>query len=99
MTRWKGLLVGAAAVVVVGVWLSIGMTSRRTETPARPPGGTLPSTQVVAGSLDDLLMELQVIPMEGQPAKPFALPALDGRRMALADLAGRPALVYFWATW
>lgn len=98
MTRWKGLLLGAAAVVVVGGWLSIGLTSRRTETAARRPGGT-PSTQVVAGSLDDLLMELQLIPMEGQAAKPFALVALDGRRVALADLAGRPALVYFWATW
>jgi len=54
---------------------------------------------VTAGSLDDLLMDLQLVPLDGQRPKPFALPSLDGRRVALADLAGKPALLYFWATW
>lgn len=35
----------------------------------------------------------------GQPAPSFALPDLDGRRVALADYRGRPAIVNFWATW
>jgi len=65
--------------------------------PGAPAGGG--STQVAAGSLDDLLMDLQLVPLDGQRPRPFALESLDGRRIALADLAGRPALLYFWATW
>ena len=76
--------------VVAGVWLAGGF-------PMRKAPGT--SAQVVAGSLDDLLMDLQLVPLDGQTPKPFALESLDGRRVALADLAGRPALLYFWATW
>ena len=91
MRRWIGLGIGAIAVVT-GAWFA-GSLPRRT-TPA-----TSGSAQVVAGSLDDLLMELQLVPLEGQAPKPFALSSLDGRRVALADLAGRPALLYFWATW
>lgn len=89
MRRWIGLGIGAVAVVA-GVWLAGGL-------PMRKAPGT--SAQVVAGSLDDLLMDLQLVPLDGQTPKPFALESLDGRRVALADLAGRPALLYFWATW
>ena len=91
MRRWIGLGIGAVAVVA-GVWLAGGLSMRKTP-------GTSGSTQVVAGSLDDLLMDLQLLPLDGQTPKPFALESLDGRRVALADLAGRPALLYFWATW
>ncbi|MBI3637525.1 MAG: hypothetical protein HY216_15140 [Candidatus Rokubacteria bacterium] len=49
-------------------------------------------------SLDDLLMDLQVIPMERQVAKPFTLLMPDGKKLALADVPA-PALLYFWATW
>ena len=88
-TRWVGLGIGAVAVVGAA-WLA-GLAPR---TPSSPS-----SSVVVAGSLDDLLMELQLVPLGGQRPKPFALPSLDGRRVALADLAGRPALLYFWASW
>ena len=76
-------------VVLAGAWYLTG--------PGSPPSRG--SSVVVAGSLDDLLMELQLVPLDGQAPKPFALQSLDGRRVALADLAGRPALLYFWATW
>ena len=88
MTRRTGLVLASAAVVVViaaGVWLASGVSMR--------------GAQVVAGSLDDLLMDLQLIPLDSQTPKPFALESLDGKRVALTDLAGRPALLYFWATW
>ena len=88
-TRWVGLGIGAVAVVVAA-WLG-GLAPRM----ASSPSGSV----VVAGSLDDFLMDLQLVPLDGQQQKPFALPSLDGRRVALADLAGRPALLYFWATW
>jgi cytochrome oxidase Cu insertion factor (SCO1/SenC/PrrC family) len=77
-------------MVLVGTWY---VTGRESSPPAN--GGA----QVVAGSLDDLLMELQLLPLESQTPKPFALTSLDGRRVALADFAGRPALLSFWATW
>jgi cytochrome oxidase Cu insertion factor (SCO1/SenC/PrrC family) len=68
------------------------------EYPAPTPQPTGSAT-VVAGLLDDLLMDLQLVPLDGQAPKAFALDSLDGRRVALADLAGKPALLYFWATW
>ena len=88
-TRWVGVGIGAVAVVVAA-WLA-GLAPRTVS----PPSGSA----VVAGSLDDLLMALQLVPLEGVAPKPFALPSVDGRRVGLADLAGKPALLYFWATW
>ena len=89
-TRWVGLGIVAVAIVVVAGWLG-GLAPW---TASSPSGG-----EATAGSLDDLLMDVQLIPLDGQRPKPFALDSLDGRRVALADLAGRPALLYFWATW
>jgi cytochrome oxidase Cu insertion factor (SCO1/SenC/PrrC family) len=34
-----------------------------------------------------------------KPAPEFSLPGLDGRLVGLADLRGKVALVFFWATW
>jgi len=36
---------------------------------------------------------------EPGPAPAFELPALDGARVALEDLRGRPVVIDFWATW
>lgn len=38
-------------------------------------------------------------PREGFPAPPFALEALDGTSVALADLRGRVVVVNLWASW
>ncbi len=35
----------------------------------------------------------------GEPAPTFALTDLDGRRVSLAQLKGKPVLINFWATW
>lgn len=87
-----------AALVVAGVvaaaaatWITLTAVTR----PALKAAATRPAGDTV----DDLLMDLQVIPLDGEAPKPFALPSLAGRTVALADLAGRPALLYFWATW
>ena len=76
-------------VVLLGGWYF-------TRPESLPLGGR---ATVVAGSLDDLLMDLQLVPLDSQAPKPFALQSLDGRRVALSDLAGKPAMLYFWATW
>lgn len=38
-------------------------------------------------------------PVIGHPAPDWQLPGLDGEAMALGDLAGRPVVLNFWATW
>ena len=38
-------------------------------------------------------------PLLDQPAPPWTLTTLDGEALASADLAGRPYLVNFWASW
>jgi cytochrome oxidase Cu insertion factor (SCO1/SenC/PrrC family) len=93
-TRRIGLGIGVAIVALVGVWLAASSLTQRGAPRATGGGAT-----VVAGSLDGLLMDLQIVPLDGQAPKPFALDTLDGRRMTLADLSGRPALLYFWASW
>ena len=93
----RGLRLGGVGIGVVVVALAVvWFTTRSAVTSPPPPRG---GAQVVAGSLDDLLMDLQLVPLDGQAPKPFALESLDGRRVALADLVGKPALLYFWATW
>ena len=49
--------------------------------------------------LDDLLSDLQFVPLDGKPAPPFTLAGLDGKPVSLADFKDRVVLLYFWATW
>jgi cytochrome oxidase Cu insertion factor (SCO1/SenC/PrrC family) len=50
--------------------------------------------------LDDLLFELQLVPMNGVVAPPFELERLsDGKTTTLAEHRGRTVMLYFWATW
>jgi len=101
MTRRTKLALGSVVAVVVvgaGVWLGSGVPKWEAGVPTARPSPSR-GAQVVAGSLEGLMMDLELVPMDGQTPKPFTLESLDGKRVALADLAGRPALLYFWATW
>jgi cytochrome c biogenesis protein CcmG, thiol:disulfide interchange protein DsbE len=53
-----------------------------------PLGGPDPDRVVVGGT-----------PLYGKPAPEIDLPTLDGGRVRLSELGGRPVLVNFWATW
>jgi hypothetical protein len=52
-----------------------------------------------AGALEDLLLDLHMVPLDGKPAIDFALESLEGSTVRLADVRGRAALLYFWTTW
>jgi cytochrome oxidase Cu insertion factor (SCO1/SenC/PrrC family) len=98
MTRIRVLsLLGIALLLgLVGLWL----TGELMLGPGGPPArlaATRGGETVLA--LDGLLEELQILPLKGQPAPAFTLQTLEGTKFGLADLAGRPALLYFWATW
>jgi len=54
--------------------------------------------RAAARPLDDLMMDLNIAPLDAQ-APPFTVTTLDGGRVTLADVKGRAVLVYFWATW
>lgn len=50
--------------------------------------------------LDDLLFELQLVPLEGLVPPAFELERYsDGKKVSLAEHRGRPVMLYFWATW
>jgi cytochrome oxidase Cu insertion factor (SCO1/SenC/PrrC family) len=62
--------------------------------------GTTTPAAAASKALDDLLFELQLVPLEGQTPPAFELERLsDGKKVTLAEHRGRPVMLYFWATW
>ena len=51
-------------------------------------------------ALDELLFDLQLVPLDGRVPPAFELERLaDGKKVSLAEFRGRPVMLYFWATW
>jgi cytochrome oxidase Cu insertion factor (SCO1/SenC/PrrC family) len=62
--------------------------------------GTTTPAAAADKALDDLLFELQLVPLEGQTPPAFELERLsDGKKVTLAEHRGQPVMLYFWATW
>ena len=52
-----------------------------------------------ADRVDDLLFDLQLVPLDGRTPREFTLPDLAGTPVSLAHFRGRVVLLYFWASW
>jgi cytochrome oxidase Cu insertion factor (SCO1/SenC/PrrC family) len=61
-------------------------------------GGAVASAAASGSALTEAGRALGLVPLAGTPPA-FALDVLDGGQRSVADLNGRPALLYFWATW
>lgn len=62
--------------------------------------GTTTPAAAANKALDDLLFDLQLVPLEGQTPPAFELERLsDGKKVTLAEHRGQPVMLYFWATW
>lgn len=63
--------------------------------------GTAIGVALLVGLGFGLTRDARVLPAVsvGRPAPAFELEALDGRRVALRDLRGRPLVINFWASW
>ncbi len=59
----------------------------------------LSAAPVAADTVDDLLFDLQLVPLDGQAPPEFTLPGLDGKPVSLSQFQGRVVLLYFWASW
>jgi hypothetical protein len=49
--------------------------------------------------IEELLWDLQIVPLEGAAPPSFTLRGLDPPPRSLEDARGRVVLLYFWAVW
>lgn len=92
-----GLLVfigATSALLVWAEWRGVGGDSAESSTTGLQSADFSLADQQVA-EIPDGLPGIQV----GESAPPFTLPDLSGNNVSLADFAGRPVIVNFWATW
>lgn len=101
----RNALVGGLIVVVVALLVWSGMhnlkTRRVEEAKAREQQQTIAVDKPGASaSLDAASSQFGTAPdMRGKAAPVFTLTAMDGKRVSLNDLKGKPVLLNFWATW
>ncbi|MFN8620234.1 MAG: redoxin domain-containing protein [Chloroflexota bacterium] len=85
----RPLLIGGGVILLVILavvaFVPLGGSSAPTPAPGSSPA---PSSIVIGGS-----------PLLGKPAPAFALQDLAGNTVSLADYAGRPVIVNWWASW
>jgi cytochrome c biogenesis protein CcmG/thiol:disulfide interchange protein DsbE len=79
--------------------------ARSASGPSRRVAGAVGGVVLVGALLAAFVLVLGRGPSTGQsaqlgrPAPPFSLERLDGGRLSLAELRGRPIVLNFWASW
>jgi cytochrome c biogenesis protein CcmG/thiol:disulfide interchange protein DsbE len=81
------IVAGIALIAIVGIVAFVPLGGGPSATPA--PGTSPGSSPIVIGGS----------PLLDKPAPPIALETLDGEPVTLADFAGRPVVLNFWASW
>lgn len=61
-------------------------------------GGAVPEA-ATKDQVEELLWDLHIVPLDGQAPPPLRATRLDGAPVTLAEVRGRPLLLYFWASW
>ncbi len=90
---------GVAAALMVGMGVLV-FTNQLTVLNNYFPYLAPPFADLGSQRLSDRGVSSSAVPLKpGTPAPAFTLTDVDGRRVSLADLKGRPVLVSFWATW
>lgn len=56
----------------------------------------VPAARAANERLEDLALDFHLIPLDRQVPPAFTLESLQGQRVALSELRGRPVLLYFW---
>ena len=57
-------------------------------------------TAAQAAQLDELMMDLNISPLDAVAPPPLTVTTVEGGgRVRLADIKDRAVLIYFWATW
>lgn len=62
-------------------------------------GALVPGSRAQGKSLEDLMMDLNIAPLEPMPAPPLNVTTVEGVRISLGEIRDQAVLVYFWATW
>jgi len=97
------VLNGIAAVFLISMGLLV-FSNRLTLLNSYLPYFTPPLQGLGTSSTSSILAKSDPVTGNGQvqvgkPAPAFTATDLDGHRVSLADLKGRPVLINFWATW
>lgn len=101
----RNAVVAGAIVLVVALLVWSGMhnlnTRRAEEARARQQQSTIAVDKPGAtATLDAATASFGSAPdLRGKKAAVFTLTSLDGKRVSLEDLKGKPVLLNFWATW
>ena len=98
--RTRTALVSLGMIVIVTVLIWAGVHNARSRKLAMQQANDSAATManlIPANGTDDTSGPVQKL--KGKPAPTFTLVDLDGKKVSLADLKGKPVLINFWATW
>jgi cytochrome oxidase Cu insertion factor (SCO1/SenC/PrrC family) len=105
VANWPWWVVGPALGLVVVLLAGIsGPTAMRSARLSLTlllvlvAGISYPVATSRATNFDDLLWDLQIVPLDSEPAPAFTLPTIEGHTLSLTDLRGRVVMLYFWKT-